>query len=176
MARPLPKYKAKLLKIAKQKAGNHLLIARRPKGRDGAWWGFTGQSPAASRTGLGSSWWTDGGRGGAGVCPLLPSFWQSESEQRQMLSSAPIISCPSWCLLTSCPKMPGDARDASAQFDPFHYFASPFFFWPGFLSQARGSPPFDHQNQFLSAFPQPKKPKAIFENCYYGSAAKQKLG
>jgi len=27
MGRPLPKYKAKLLKIAKQKAGNHLLIA-----------------------------------------------------------------------------------------------------------------------------------------------------
>lgn len=65
--------------------------------------------------------------------PLVAKFWQSESEQRQMLSSAPIISCPSWCLLTSCPKMPGDARDASAQFDPFHYFASPFFFGLGFF-------------------------------------------
>jgi len=44
MGRPLPKYKAKLLKIAKQRAGNHLLIALSQKE-----WGF-------SREGNGIDW------------------------------------------------------------------------------------------------------------------------
>lgn len=78
-----------------------------------------------------------------------------------------------------------DARDASAQFDPFHYFLGIFFalfvvsLIPAGLSKNSyrccGCPrsPLPLLSELLLKV---KWQKAIFKNCYYKSAAKQKLG
>lgn len=79
-----------------------------------------------------------------------------------------------------------DARDASAKFDPFHYFLG-FFFVRSFRCFAY--PSRVEQEQLSELWLPPlllllllelllkvKRQKAIFKNCYYKSAAKQKLG